>query len=153
LIDLKADVSVSIDGPPEINDQRRPTKTGQPSTELVIEGLKRLSANKEKIGKLMVTTVVGDMDLVRSYEFLSQFPFNKIQFDFDVLEKSAKVSRAFADQLECIAAIAFNKGGEAELRKIHNFANTFETLDHQIKVKNYCQSGKTYFSIDARNNV
>lgn len=51
---LELDVGISIDGPPEVHDQRRPTATGEGSSKVALEGLRRLRDAGVNHGVLVV---------------------------------------------------------------------------------------------------
>jgi uncharacterized protein len=152
---LKAQISISIDGPAEINDAIRPTKGGKGATQAVETGLKMLLQYKNEIGKIGMSGVFGAMneDLLQAYNYYLQFDIDWMDFTFDHTETKAEVSRRFTEGLSQVAAAAFKSGGEAGLRKIKLFDTYFELLDSRIGTENFCGAGKSYLIIDARNNL
>lgn len=154
LVDLKASVSVSLDGPAEMNDQRRPGKGGKPSTHLVLEGLKKLSAVKDQLGGLSVSGVFAKgIDLTEVYRFYRTLGVDSYGLNYDVYDRDPEASAAFVKEMERVAFLAYNLGGETELRKINYFSTIFDILDSQTKVRNHCEAGKTSFTADSNNNV
>jgi len=152
---IKANITISIDGAAPINDQIRPTKGGKGSTELVIQGLQNLLQHKSELGRVGLSGVFGAMnkDVVSAYKFYRQFQVDWFDFTFDHTEVRPEISEIFAKGLADVAALAYEMGGEKELRKIKLFDTYFEILDSKVGTENYCGAGKSYFMIDARNNL
>ncbi len=152
---IGATVTISLDGPPEINDHMRPTKNGASSTALVVEGLERLLTQKSKFAHIMIHGVFdhNNLAVLKAYEFYSQFNVDSYDFSFSISENDPKVSQEFMRQLSMVAAIAYEKGGESALRKIRAFDQHFQSLDSQRRTENYCGAGKSFLMIDARNQV
>jgi len=152
---IKANVTVSLDGPAQYNDVVRPLKNGSGSTHLVEEGLKRLLAEKESLGKVTIHGVFhqGNMQILEAYRFYQGFAVDKLEFTYGVSEKSEEASQHFVEQMNAVAAEAYAKGGESALRKIALFDQYFSALDQQQQTENFCGAGKSYLMIDARNNV
>lgn len=152
---IRPDITISIDGPAEINDRVRPTKGNKGTTSLVVEGVRRLLQHKDSLGKIGMSGVFGheNMELEKAYEFYSSFDVDWFDFTYDHKEIRAEVSREFTQHLMNIAKAAYEKGGEKALRKIKLFDTYFQILDSQQRVENYCGAGKSFFMIDARNNI
>lgn len=152
---MKPNITISIDGPAEINDRVRPTKGKKGTTALVIEGVQRLLQHKTSLGKVGMSGVFGaeNMELEKAYEFYSQFDLDWFDFTYDHKEVRSEISRDFTGRLMTVAQKAFEQGGEKALRKIKLFDNYFQILDSQQRVENYCGAGKSFFMIDARNNI
>jgi uncharacterized protein len=150
---FKFNITISLDGPPEINDRVRPTKNGESSTALILSGLKLLLEAKSKLGYLRFGGVFGcnNSDVVKAYEFYRQYPVDIYSFNYDATERSAEVSESFTEGMLAIAAMAVEAGGEDALRKIEFFDRLFSRLDSQTRLKNYCGAGKSYLVMDAKN--
>lgn len=78
---LNVGVGVSLDGPPEVHDLRRVTKTGAPSSELVRAGIRKLSERKIKFGVLMVVDrAVADVSPERLLGYLVEIGVKGVSF-------------------------------------------------------------------------
>jgi uncharacterized protein len=150
LASIRANVTVSIDGAPEDSDKARVTKSGKGSSALVLKGLSELIKVRERLGSLNAGAVFGkhNLNVVAGWEFLSQFPFDMIKFDFAAEAGDEFSSRKFAQGVVAVADLAFKRGGEKELRRLHNFDNLFQTLDDQVRIENHCLAGKTHLQLD-----
>lgn len=152
---MKASVTVSLDGPAEINDRMRPTKNGKSSTAMIVAGLEKLLARKSEFGHLMIHGVFDseNMEMAKAYEFYSQFNVDHYDFSFSVSDTNPRATMDYMQQMTEVAALAFAKGGEVALRKIRGFDQHFESLDSQRRTENYCGAGKSFLMIDARNQI
>ncbi len=152
---IKCTVTVSIDGPAEINDRTRPQRNGQGSTAKVVEGIRKLVANKTELGPLVLHAVFSknNTEVVKSYEFLCSFDVNFYEFTYTVDPSDELSSQAYTEGMKSIAEIAYARGGEAALRKIALFDHYFSALDQQQQTENFCGAGKSFLMIDARNQV
>ncbi|KHD89253.1 MAG: heme biosynthesis protein [Bdellovibrio sp. ArHS] len=155
LKNIKANITISLDGPASINDKARPTKNGTGSTELVIEGLKLLSTARESLGRLTLHGVFNsdNMNLVSAYDFYREFDVDKYEFTYSVADNDEASNKEFVQQMNHIAKKAFTLGGETELRKIGAFDQYFSALDNQQQTENYCGAGKSFLMVDAKNNL
>lgn len=152
---MKASLTISLDGPADINDRMRPAKNGVSSTALIVEGLKKILARRQDFGRLMIHGVFDgqNQNVVQAYEFYSHFDVDSYDFSFSVSEQNPQASAEFMRQMQEVAARAFAKGGEASLRKIRVFDDFFDALDSQRRTENYCGAGKSFLMIDARNQI
>lgn len=155
LQDLKVNVTVSLDGPPEVNDLVRPTKNGTGSTSLVVEGLQRLNEVRNSLGTLSIHGVFNrdNLNVVAAYEFYRKFNPDVYGFTYSVEENDDASNKEFVEQMNTIAAIAFKDGGEKELRKISLFEQYFSALDEKQRSENYCGAGKSFLVMDAKNDL
>ncbi len=155
LRDFHFNVSISLDGPPEINDLVRPAKNGSSSSGSLKEGLTRLLAHKEDLNSIGFNGVFGkhNTEVEKAYKFYQQFPVDFYEFNFSFNSPDSEASEKYTQGMEKVAALAFSSGGEKELRKIRFFDHYFKLLDEQQQVENYCDAGKGSLVIDARNNV
>jgi uncharacterized protein len=64
-----------------------------------------------------------------------------------------EASRSFIEKMELVAAKAFHKGGESELRKIDQFNKHFKILDEQIRIENHCGIRKNLAVMDTQARV
>ena len=152
---IKCNVSISIDGPKEINDRTRPQKNGTSSTDAVVAGINKLIENKEHLGRLVLHAVFSKnhTDVVSTYNFFKGFDVDFYEFSYTVEASDEASSQAYTEQMKKVADLAFAAGGEAALRKITLFDGYFAALDNQQQTENYCGAGKSFLMIDARNQV
>ena len=150
LASLNVNVTVSLDGPPEINDQQRPTPSGLGSTQRTLRGLKNLTDVRHELGSLSVGSVFGKhfTDVEATYEFLKPFDFDSIKFDFAAAADDESASEAYTQSLLRVADRAFREGGEAQLRKLGLFDKTFRVLEDRERVHNHCGAGKSLLQVD-----
>jgi uncharacterized protein len=155
LKDINAAVTVSLDGPDEINDIRRPGLSGKGMTRKVVDGIQLLVAARPYVKSIGLSAVFDEnyLDVVNTYKFFSELNVDWYEFTYTHTNADRASSLAFAEQMGELAKLALNKGGEAELRRIKFFNTHFKNLDNQIKVENFCGAGKTSLVIDARNNL
>jgi len=155
LVDLNANITFSIDGAPEQHDKARPQKNGQGSSVAVLAGLEKLLSRKKEIGAVILHAVFSksNLEVEKAYRFFSQFDVDGFEFTFDVTESDSDCNRRFMQEMTAVAALAFEIGGEKELRKISLFNGYFKALDEQIRTENYCGSGKSLLSLDSRNKI
>lgn len=155
LASIRANVTVSIDGPPEVNDASRPTKNGQGSTAKTMIGIKNLVVVKDQLGSLSAGAVFGKhhTGVVATWEFLRKIPFDSLRFDFAVGDQDETASRAYVDELNEVADRAWALGGEAELRRVSIFDLYFRMLDSRRRIKNHCGAGKTHLHTDTRGSL
>ncbi len=155
LASMTCNVTVSLDGPPEINDISRPTRSGKGSTEKALAGLQNLVAVKDRLGSLAVGSVFGQhfTDVVATYKFLQPMTLDSIRFDFAVGDGDETASRAYVDGLSEVADLAYANGGEAELRRLSLFDVYFRILDGKKRIRNHCGAGKTHLHVDTRGSL
>ena len=155
LAELGCHVTVSLDGPPEVNDKYRKTRGGLGSTMRTLAGLEQLKRVRSRLGSITVGSVFGKhhTGVLETYRFLKPFEFDSIKFDFAAEDGDADASREYAEQLALTADEAFRTGGEAELRRIAIFDTYFAALDQQRRIQNHCGAGKNYFQIDGRGRL
>lgn len=153
-------ISVSIDGPSEINDVVRPLKTKfsnfSGSTQKVIDGLNHLKLLKSKLGyiKLVGTFGTHNLELLKAYRFYDQFSFIDLMvFQLDHNNTDDHLSQIFTEEFLKVAEIAFSEKGENGLRRLEYFDRLFDKLDHQRPSLNYCGAGKTYAMVDSNNRL
>ncbi len=155
LASMNCHVTVSLDGPPEVNDLSRPTKAGKGSTAKALEGLANLVAVKDRLGSLAVGSVFGQhfTDVVATYKFLQPMALDSIRFDFAVGEGDGEASAKYVEGLSTVADMAFDLGGEGELRRLSMFDQYFRVLDAKKRIRNHCGAGKTHLHVDTRGSL
>lgn len=152
LTQLKAHVTVSLDGPAEINDKIRKGSAGNRTSD-ILEGLEKLAAHRSHLGSLGVSGTFGahNGDLLAAWELYKKLKIDWYDFTFDHHLTDPLHNENFLEQLLQIAEQCFSSGGEAELRRIRSFDKYFDLLDRQRPVRQHCGAGSTLITIDARN--
>lgn len=147
---MGANVTVSIDGHPDDNDKSRVTKSGKGSSAQVLKGLAELLKVRERLGSLSAGAVFGKhgTNIVCAWEFLASFPFDSMKFDFAAEAGDEVSSRAFAKGISEVADLAYARGGEQELRRLHVFDHLFRALDDRARIENHCLAGKNHLQLD-----
>ena len=153
LADLRADVTLSIDGPPEINDQTRPSAGGRGVTERVLDGLSRLAQARQELRGITVNAVFGDhnLEVFKAWEFFRTLPFDNFNLIYASNPKDDdKNSQIFINEITRIAEAAFTFGGLRELRRITLFEQLISTLENRQRLLNHCGAGKTLLFSDTQ---
>ena len=150
LAQMQCHVTVSLDGPPELNDHSRPTIGNKGATERTLRGVQNLMQVRGRLGALMVNAVFGqhNSDVMKSYLFLQAMPWDKIQLTYAVSAEDEIYSGAYLHGMKQVADWAWNHGGEDELRRITQFDQTFALLDGQTRIHNHCGAGKWLMQVD-----
>ncbi len=159
LASINCHVTVSLDGPPEINDKFRVSAGGRGSTAKALVGLQHLLHVRPRLGSLSSGSVFGSHHTAvqKTYEFLKPFGFDSLKFDFAAeagsSEAESQASREYARELAATADLAYREGGEQELRRIGHFETYFQALDSKRRLNNHCGAGKSMLSIDSKGAV
>lgn len=155
LASINANMTVSIDGAPEEHDVARPQKNGKGSAELAYAGLSELLKRASDFPSITVHSVFSksNLEVVKAYTYLREVGVTKFEFTFDVTESDPAANAKFISEMSQVAKIAYDIGGEEELRKITMFNGYFDALDNQRRTENHCGTGKSLLSIDANNKV
>jgi uncharacterized protein len=152
---MKIHVSVSLDGVAEINDHVRPSKDGKSSTAATLNGIKKLVEIREHLASISIVAVASseNMRVKESYLFFRSLNVDAYEFNFSYSEKSQAAQDEYLKQMAEIAQLAWEFGGEDELRKIKTFNAYFDVFDNQQRIENFCGAGKSYLMIDAKNRL
>ncbi len=152
---IGAHVTVSLDGPQEIHDLQRKSKSGQGTFEQVWTGVQTLLQNREGLGSIGLHAVFNEHNLavVKAWDLFSPTAVDHMEFTYAVASEDAEASRVYNEALAVVAAKAWAKGGETELLRIANFASYFRRLDSQERLENHCGIGKTMLVVDSRNQI
>lgn len=156
LENLQCNITISVDGPGEINDRVRPQKNGESGTLSLLEGLESLAARRKSgafWGRIGLHGVFSEenMEIKKAYEFYSSLPVDSFEFTYGVTSSDPELSYQYMAQMEEVAALAFAKGRAQELCRIGNFAGFYAALENQIRISNHCGIGKNFLMIDSRN--
>lgn len=152
---MKVKITFSIDGSKEYNDKARPTKNGQSSTDLTVAGITSILENRGNVERIGLSAVCSkdSPSMLNTYNFFETLNPDWYDFTMAYSENSPELQARFIQELNEIAKLAYNAGGEQKLRKIEYFNHIFELLDSQRRVENHCGAGKTYAMIDAKNRM
>lgn len=147
-------VTVSLDGPSELNGLARRTRSGRDSSHATLRGLKMLSEAKSQLGSLTIGAVLGEHHCspLESYLFLQKLNVDSIKFDFAAHAGDDALSKQYAAGISQIAELAFNMGGEPELRRLEVYDHLFRILDQQTPVRNHCLAGQGHLQVDTEGN-
>ena len=152
---MKIKVKFSIDGSKEFNDKARPTKNGQSSTDLTLNGIKALVENRGNVTSFGLSAVCSkdSPNMLDTYKFFETLGADWCDFSMAYAENSPELQKNFIEQMNAIAKLAYDAGGEDKLRKVLYFDHLFSILDNQIRVENHCGAGKTFAMVDAKNRI
>lgn len=152
---LRANITVSLDGPADVNDRTRPAKTGESSTDATVKGLAILLANKSELGEITVHGVFdrNNLEALKAYSFYATLGVDHYEFTFSVEDSDSESNQKFIAEMKAVAAKAYSTGGESALRKIRLFDQYFTALDNQQRKENFCGAGKSFLMLDAQNNL
>lgn len=155
LVKFRFAVTVSVDGPPEIQDRFRPQKGGKSSSRDLEAGLRKLQRSKHFLTSIGLTAVFHDkyFDVLKTYRYFRQWNFDFYELNYSHTDFDVQGSKEYVNGLAEVAALCDATGGEAELRKIRSFDNLFISLDQQTKQFNYCGAGKSILSMDAKGSL
>lgn len=155
LADIGCHVTVSLDGPPEVQNQNRPSRGGNGSSARTLKGLETLMKVRNQLGSLSAGAVFGkhNTDVLSTYKYLRQFGFDSIKFDFAAEADDSEASQAYMRSLAETADFAYASGGEKELRRIEQFDSYFRALDQQRRLHNHCGAGKSHLTTDSRGRL
>jgi len=152
---MKIHLTISLDGIKEFNDVVRPSKNGKSTTDMVLASLKNLSENRGLVQSIGIAAVhsEGNEDMITNYSFFRNLNPDWMEFNIAYSEKSPHLQESFIKQMEQIAQIAWESGGEDELRKIKTFNHYFKMFDSQLRIENHCGAGKSYLAVDSKNSL
>lgn len=198
LQEFRVAVTVSVDGPPEVQDHFRPKKSGgnaankvsadsvktgdnfikvnnspiqteqdSPKTENssqtaregssveLEKGLVALGQIKNRLPSIGLAAVFHRdyVNVLETYKYFLQWNFDYYEFNYSHTDFDPVASKAFARQLDAVAHLADSMGGEEELRKIRSFDSILNRLDEQVQLENFCGSGKSLLSMDAKGDL
>jgi len=155
LAEHRIGVSVSLDGPPDVNDAYRTRKDGKGSSADVVPRIKRLLAgHRTRPIAARVTLAAGNTDVERIFDYLMALGFHEVGF--------APVTTARADlqlppaDLEQILAGLQDLGArthaaarQGRFLGFSNLINTWQEL-HEGKIKSHgCGAGIGLLSVGA----
>ncbi len=159
LVKYRVAVSVSVDGPPHIQNKFRPKKGTQEnltdSSKDLERGLFQLRNIRDRLPAIGLAAVFhkDHYDVLETYKYLSMWDFDFYELSYSHTDFDSKASQQFSKGFAEVAQLADSRGGEAELRKIKTFDSIIHRLDEQLRIENFCGSGKSLLSMDAKGNL
>ena len=149
-------MTISLDGPPEINNLVRPAKRkDKSSSQMTEDGLNELLKVRSQLSKIAFNSVFGrhNIDLVATYKYLSQWNPDTFLFNFASEKIDTDASEIFVKELGKVLQLAYEKGGRNELLKIRPFADMLYQLECEKKKVNFCGAGKTMLHMDTKGDL
>jgi len=157
LKDFRMAVTVSVDGPPEVQDRFRPNKknTGEGSSVDLEKGLIKLQEIKNRLPSIGLAAVFHKeyTNVLEAYQYFLKWDFDFYEFNYSHTDFDPQGSREYTQGLQKVAQLADSLGGEDEFRKIRSFDSILNRLDEQVKLENFCGSGKSLLSMDAKGDL
>lgn len=158
LADLHCGVTVSLDGPKDVNDRMRPSKGPRNnSTEMTLAGLRQLQKVRKQLSYLKINSVFGAhySGVAETYNFLQSLDLQIDGYNFNYANNSSdeEVTRAYLNELQEVARLAFRTGGLTELAKFTQFRSVLGRLESRTRIDSYCGAGKNLIQIDTRHEL
>lgn len=161
LADLKAEVTISLDGETEINDKVRPAKgKGKGSigsTAMTIKGIQELKRVRPQLSALKVNSVFGEhnLDVLSTYKFLNDLgvEWDSMNLNYANNDKDAEFSGRYVDEMTLVARHAFETKGLLGLAQITQFRSPLGRIESQTRIHNYCGAGKSLLQSDTRGDL
>ncbi len=152
---LQVDLTISMDGRPEVNDVVRPSKDGNSPTLKILAGLELLKLDRGLIKAIHISavTTADNPALFENFKFIHTLPIDTFDFVFANNEKDLQIQKRYIDDYKKIMEYLWQVGGEAELRRLKSVSSMFNNLDNQQKIENFCGAGKNYAMVDAKNRL
>ncbi len=155
LAEHRIGVSVSLDGPPDVNDRHRALKGGTGSSAAVLPRVRRLlERHRSRPIGARVTLTAGNTDVERIFDYLAELGFGEI--GFSPVTSGRPDLRLTADELwqvlegfRRLAGRAMHAAREGQFLGFSNLVNTWQEL-HEGKVKSHgCGAGIGLLSVGA----
>ncbi len=155
LADHPFSVTVSLDGPPSVQDRQRPMASGAPSSERVLAGIAKLRARRPKQLTARVTVMAQTGALRPILDYILALGFDSAGFAPVVAAPRPQTeigADAIADYTRELIACGRHALEEAKEGRRYPFSN-FETALHELHRGSArahpCGAGAGYLSIDA----
>lgn len=158
LSDFRIAVTVSVDGPPHIQNKFRPKKKGDENFDSGKElerGLYQLREIRHRLPCIGLAAVFHKehTELLETYKYFQMWDFDFYEMTYSHTDFDAEASKCFSLGMQEVAKFADAQGGEEELRKIKTFDSIIHRLDQQLRIENFCGSGKSLLSMDVKGNL
>lgn len=148
-------VSLSWDGPSDVQNQFRPGKSGGESSKEVEVGIEHLQSVRSELRSLHVNSVMGkhNQDVVKSYQFLKSYDFDLYNFGFAAEAEDQLASKNYVQNMKNLADLVYEREGLNSLARILPFGRFLRALDDQTPVKNFCGAGKSFVHSDTKGHL
>lgn len=158
LADLNCGVTVSLDGPAEVNDKMRPAKGLQnSSTTMTVAGLQQLQKVRDRLAYLKINSVFGAhyTGVLATYNYLQSLNLEIDGYNFNYANNSSneQVTRKYLTEMTEVAGQAFKSGGLTELARFTQFRSILGRLESKTRVESYCGAGKNLLQIDTKHEL
>lgn len=159
LTKMNANVTVSLDGPEEINDRVRPTTNPDKlsSTQKTLTGLELLQLHRKDLSNVSVNAVFGNHnnEVLKSYLYLRSLPINWDQYSLNFAnnDKNPETTKIYLDEMQKVAQEAYEHGGLLELSKIAQFRSALLRLESKTRLQSYCGAGKNLLQTDTSGDL
>ncbi len=155
LAEHRVGVSVSLDGPPDVNDAHRTRKGGKGSSEIVVPRIRRLlELHRTRPIGVRVTLAAGNTDVAATFDYLTELGFHEVGFA-PVTTARAELQLPPADLwriLEGLKALGNRTLAAARQGRFLGFSNLINTWQelHEGKIKSHgCGAGIGLLSVGA----
>ena len=150
------DVSLSIDGPPSIQNQRRPQKLHQDfdwdkALDQFFKFIQRARAQGYR-GKVTASSVFDRhyTDVYCTLQYLRQWEFDYFDWTWNYFEKNALALKAFEQSYFAALADLWQSGGEKLLRKVLAVDRIYRALDGKNPLHHYCGAGLNHLTMNRK---
>lgn len=149
------EVVLSWDGPENVQDKYRPTKSGGNSSQEVQRGLEELLKVRSQLSSLRVNSVMGvhNQNVKEAYHFLKSYNFDLYNFGFASSDQDEQASLQYALNMAELAEEVYATEGIQALARILPFSRFLRQLDQQEPVKNFCEAGKSFVHSDTKGQL
>ncbi len=155
LTDNQISVTVSVDGPEKVQNQFRPQANGKGSFAAVQEGLQKLKEISHALPSVGLSAVFhkDHLEVFQTYQYFRSWNFDFYELNYSHTDFDVKGNDRYISEINRVAEDAHLFGGERELRKIRNLDGIFSRLDDQIRLENFCGSGRSLLSMDTKGKL
>lgn len=148
-------VSVSLDGPPDVNDRHRTLKGGKGSSAAVLPRIRRLlEVHRSRPTGARVTLTAGNTDVERTFDYLIGLGFSEVGFS-PVTSGKADLQLppeelwAVLEGFRALSRRTVEAARRGEFLGFSNLINTWQEL-HEGKIKSHgCGAGIGLLSVGA----
>jgi uncharacterized protein len=151
------DVTISIDGPAEIQDKNRPAKNKTSSSNSIENGLFELASVADKLSGLKVNSVFGshNTDVLKTYIYLESLPitFNEYNFNFSNSDKDHSTNTQYIDSMQRLAQLLVDNNQLDQVLKISQFRRPLSKIFARTRHHNYCGTNHYLRHVDTRGDI
>jgi len=156
-LDNYLDICVSLDGPPNVQDNLRPLSNGQGSWAKIEEPIRNYLEAYQKRSKCRLTITQQNKDFIQLSEYLVNLGFGYIFPHYVQTKKSDLVlsEKDIHDLCSQYTEVAEGLITDFEKYKpfLAYFSNHIKLIDGRQKVIFGCRAGKNYFAVSPDGNI